>query len=1510
MGNSLANVGNLLPSQVTVTAALPNLLSDGPGVGDPSYFDLSIEDPSGILDGSFDSYCIDTDTFLDFVGVDLDNDGIYGETNIPVDTLGGNFDEGAPQPFSATVYSSYDTSVLSDGLGGLIERPENLDLVNWILNNQDSALASYNVAEIQLAIWELMDDGPVDSVSESFLPIFTGSVDPANVEAIKTLAQQNGEGFVPGAGEKIAIILVPDGNISGGGADTDADGQPDGVPDSQIIITAVELAKLGDTVFEDLDADGIQDTGEQGIEGATVNLLADVDGDGVIEANEVVDTTTTDTNGNYHFTVLPGDYKVQFETPDGFDMASPANQGTDDAVDSDGPISDIVSLDAGDVDPTIDAGFFKKAGLGDFVFEDSNANGIQDAGEQGIDGVEVKLLADLDGDGAIDDIVATTTTGDDPNTTGTQQGYYEFTDLTPGVEYKVMFTQPNGFDSVSPVDINGNGSDTVDSDADPADGLMSDAVVLSSGEFNPTIDAGFYNTAGLGDFVFIDSDGDGEQDAGEQGVDGVLVKLQNPDGSAVLDGNGAPITTTTDSTGFYSFTGLTPGEYKVMFVAPDGFEFTTPNADGVADDADSDANPTNGMTQTVVLASGDFNDTLDAGLIQPAGLGDFVFEDSNANGIQDVGEQGIDGVEVKLLADLDGDGTIDDIVATTTTGDDPNTTGTQQGYYEFTDLTPGVEYKVMFTQPNGFDSVSPVDVNGDGSDTVDSDADPADGLMSDVVVLSSGEFNPTIDAGFYNTAGLGDFVFEDTDRDGIQDAGEQGIDGVEVKLLADLDGDGAIDDIVATTTTGDDPNTTGTQQGYYEFTDLTPGVEYKVMFTQPEGFDGVSPLDANGNGFDAVDSDADPNNGLMTDVVVLSSGEFNPTLDAGFFKLNADIDIEKFVNGFDADTAAEAVEIAAGDEVTFTYAVKNTGEVAFTASEVVVIDDNGTAGDTSDDFTPDFVEASDLNNNGLLDVGETWLYTKSEAAQDLSTVTGSKDVQFHLTGSSSVYGNDGNVRTFTADGVSVDVSAFSSYYGHFEKAYLGAYGGGLGVTNRYEWSNEHRVDNSTDIDYILFEFDQDVTVDRAFLDYVGYDSDISIWIGDRNGTDITHLDSTLLNSFTKENNFGGSYDRWADFNVDELTGDTLIISALTGGHNDSFKLKKLDISVAGETTIGNYQNVATVTAQTASDSDAGNYTNSVEPPFEPKHVLIEAEDMHLCNYKVEHVGDDVASGGEVIKLTSYDGYASTHFTGHSGYYQVDVAYYDENDGQSMGKVKIGGETIDTWTFDQHLGSNVAAANNRVVRTVSESIFIEQGEQIKLSGWFNQGEFARFDSIKFTEVQAPLAFHYEAEDMHLSGYQVKHVGDHIASGGELIKLSGYDGHASVNFDGPTGKYDIIVGYYDENDGQSMAQVKVGGHTVGNWTFDELLGSNVASSNNFREFTIEDVHVEAGEQVKLSGWLDGGEFARFDYVKLVSTDSVGTGNGSNTPTLESTDLFTYVNGHAPELITAGVVNDSLI
>ncbi len=236
-----------------------------------------------------------------------------------------------------------------------------------------------------------------------------------------------------------------------------------------------------------------------------------------------------------------------------------------------------------------------------------------------------------------------------------------------------------------------------------------------------------------------------------------------------------------------------------------------------------------------------------------ASIGDVVWNDVNQDGIQDAGEQGISGVTVSL--DAGADGSID---ATTTTD--------ASGNYSFTGLTPG-SYKVVFSQPTGFDSVSPFQQGGDS--TVDSDADPNNGLMSDVITLSAGETNDTIDAGFFSTitSEIGNFVWNDLNQDGIRDAGEPGISGATVSL--DVNADGTIN---ATTTT--DAN------GFYSFTGLTAG-SYKVVFSQPTGFDSVSPFQEGGDS--TVDSDADPNNSLMSDVITLNAGETNDTIDAGFF---------------------------------------------------------------------------------------------------------------------------------------------------------------------------------------------------------------------------------------------------------------------------------------------------------------------------------------------------------------------------------------------------------------------------------------------------------------------------------------------------------------------------------------------------------------------------------------------------------------------------------------------------
>ena len=118
--------------------------------------------------------------------------------------------------------------------------------------------------------------------------------------------------------------------------------------------TPVEEASIGDYVWLDDNRNGIQDEGEVGKAGVTVNLY---DCQDVLLA-----TTVTDENGYYLFSgLMPGDYYVEFVLPFGY-VFSPQDQGMDDAIDSDAdPITGkaiCTTLEADEHDMTWDAGLY------------------------------------------------------------------------------------------------------------------------------------------------------------------------------------------------------------------------------------------------------------------------------------------------------------------------------------------------------------------------------------------------------------------------------------------------------------------------------------------------------------------------------------------------------------------------------------------------------------------------------------------------------------------------------------------------------------------------------------------------------------------------------------------------------------------------------------------------------------------------------------------------------------------------------------------------------------------------------------------------------------------------------------------------------------------------------------------------------------------------------------------------------------------------------------------------
>lgn len=114
--------------------------------------------------------------------------------------------------------------------------------------------------------------------------------------------------------------------------------------------------------------------------------------------------------------------------------------------------------------------------------------------------------------------------------------------------------------------------------------------------------------ASIGDRVWIDANNNGIQDAGETGYSGATVSLQTCAGAAMG-------TTTTDTNGIYSFTGLLPGSYKVIFTLPSGNAFSPMDANVNVDDAvDSDADTITGITACTDLAPGENDPTWDAGI--------------------------------------------------------------------------------------------------------------------------------------------------------------------------------------------------------------------------------------------------------------------------------------------------------------------------------------------------------------------------------------------------------------------------------------------------------------------------------------------------------------------------------------------------------------------------------------------------------------------------------------------------------------------------------------------------------------------------------------------------------------------------------------------------------------------------------------------------------------------------------------------------------------------------------
>ena len=515
-------------------------------------------------------------------------------------------------------------------------------------------------------------------------------------------------------GSVISDTLSLNGNEpQGENPNNDVSGALDSLSNLTVDFGFVPMHSIGNQMWVDVNNNGLVDPGEAPIPGVEV-ILHYVD---PVSGCIAVDTQYTDAMGLYLFdSLIAGPYIVEVSVAnfvmggplEGYasssgggadnltsgtfeDPSNPIDPDTNTTDGDDNGVADYTgnfpgsvisdTLDLGANQPqgelpgndmsgasdslsnlTLDFGFVPMHSIGNQLWVDANNNGIIDAGENPLSGIDLILhyvdpvlgciavdtiTTDINGLYLFDSLVAGDYLIEIPAYNllagGEAEGYTSSTGAVAGMGPYETAPDPDGdIDHDDNGTLNGNPnflgsivSDTITLDGDEPQGEnpnndMSGALDSLS---NLTLDFGLFAPVSVGDTVWIDLNEDGINDANEMPIEDVTVTLYIWDAITMMpilattDAYGNPILPLmTDANGFYTFDSLPPGNYLVQFdvstaMTGDGnaanWQITYQNQ-GTSDSLDSDADEFTGFSDTTgFLPSGIHDPTLDAGVFPP-----------------------------------------------------------------------------------------------------------------------------------------------------------------------------------------------------------------------------------------------------------------------------------------------------------------------------------------------------------------------------------------------------------------------------------------------------------------------------------------------------------------------------------------------------------------------------------------------------------------------------------------------------------------------------------------------------------------------------------------------------------------------------------------------------------------------------------------------------------------------------------------------------------------------------